>query len=62
VKLWSHTRDEQLAQPIDALAMLVLEAFGPTGWNVDSFFKEAAQSHPVFKQLGVAERISDAWS
>jgi uncharacterized protein (TIGR02391 family) len=42
--------------------MLVLEAFGPTGWNVDSFFKGSAQSHPVFNQQGVAERIADAWS
>ncbi len=42
--------------------MLVLEAFGPNGWNVDSFFKGAAQSHTVFNQPGVAERIADAWS
>lgn len=49
--------------PVDALAMLVLEAFGPTGWNVDSFFKGAQQQHSaVWNQAGVPGRIADAWA
>lgn len=49
--------------PVDALAMLVLEAFGPNGWNVDSFFKSAGQLHAeLYRQPGVAERIADAWA
>ena len=62
MRLWSHTRDELLNLPIDALAMLVLDAFGVDGWNVDSFFKGAAQSHTVFNQPGVADRVADAWA
>lgn len=34
MKLWEHTGAELQAMPVDALAMLVLEAFGPAGWNV----------------------------
>lgn len=48
--------------PDDALAMLVLEAFGPSGWNVDSFFKGCQQSQQVYSRPGVAGRIADAWA
>jgi uncharacterized protein (TIGR02391 family) len=63
MKLWEHSGSELCSMPVDALAMLVLEAFGPNGSNVDSFFKGAAQLHAeVYRQPGVAERIADAWA
>jgi uncharacterized protein (TIGR02391 family) len=63
VHLWDHTPDEIRSLPIDALALFVLEAFGPEGWNVDSFFKGAQAHHgQVFNQPGVSGRIADAWA
>lgn len=62
MKLWDLTASEILSLPDDALAVLVLEAFGVAGWNVDSFFKGSAQSHPVFNQPGVAGRVADGWA
>jgi uncharacterized protein (TIGR02391 family) len=63
MKLWDHTGADLCTVPVDALAMLVLEDFGPSGWNVDSYFKGAAQYHPdVYEYPGVAERLAEAWA
>lgn len=63
MKLWEHTGAELQALPVDALAMLVLEAIGPEGWNVDSFFKgAAAHQSGVYGQPGVPEKVADAWA
>jgi len=62
MNLWDHTADELNSMPIDAVAMLVLEAFGPDGWNVNNFFMEAVAQQPVYREQGVPERIAEAWA
>lgn len=63
MKLWEHTPGEIREMPLDALALLVLDDFGPQGWNVHNYFNERAQSQAAtFNQPGVASRLTEAWA
>lgn len=62
MKLWELTAGEIVMLPDDGIALLVLEAFGVSGWNVDSFFKESARAYPVYRQQGVADRVAVGWA
>jgi uncharacterized protein (TIGR02391 family) len=63
MELWDYTAAELIRLPVDALALLTLQAFEPSGWNVDSFFKEAEAHHSdLYRETGVPEALGDAWA